>query len=64
MRKQNPGIEKRQLPGNGAKNLIGRIEVLIFINPKRKACCRVLVVSSAGSWVSTIGTQFDRVNLD
>ena len=38
-----------------------RIEVLIFIYPKRKACRRVLGVSSAESCVSSIRTQFERL---
>jgi len=63
MLKQDPDIEKRQLHRNDAKNLIGRIEVLIFINPNRKASRRVLAVSSAESWVSDTGIQFERLNL-
>jgi len=59
----NPSIEKRQLPDNGAKNLLDSIEVLIFIYPKRKACLRILGVSFAESWVSSIGVQFKWLNL-
>ena len=62
---KNSDIKKHQLPGNGAKNLIdiGSIEVLIFIYPKHMACRRVLGVSSVDSWVSSIGIQFERLNL-
>ena len=42
---------------------IGSIEVLIFIYPKRKACCRVLGVLLAESWVLSTGIQFERFNL-
>jgi len=61
----DPDIGKHQLLSSGAKNLLemGNIEVLIFINPKRKACRRVLGVSSAESWVSSTGIQFERLNL-
>jgi len=52
----SPDIENRQFSGTGTKNLIyGRIEVLIFIYSKHKACCRVLVVSSVESCV--LGTK-------
>jgi len=29
----NSNIRKRQLPGNGAKNLLGKLQALKFINP-------------------------------
>jgi len=45
------------------KALIGKFEVLIFIYPKRKACHRVLRVSSAESCGSSIGIQIELLNL-
>jgi len=63
MLKQNPNVEKCQLLGNGTKNLLGMIEVLIFIYRMRKACRRVLGMSSAKSWFSSTGIPFERLNL-
>jgi len=40
-----------------------RSEVLIFMYLKRKAYRRVLKVSFAASWVSSIGIQFEQLNL-
>ena len=40
----NPNIEKRQLPGNGAKNLLGKTSSFRFINPK----CKVVPLSTQG----------------
>ena len=45
------------------KALIGKFEVLIFIYPKRKACHRVLRVSSAESWFSSTKIWFERLKL-
>ena len=60
MLKQTLILERRQLRDNGAKNLLERIDVLIFIYPRRKACRRVPRVSSAESWVSSIGIRAAR----
>jgi len=38
----------------------GRIEVLIFIYPKCKACCQVLGVSSAESSFQPLGFNLSR----
>ena len=54
----NSNIRKRQLPGNGAKNLLGRIQALKFINPKCKVHRCVLGVSSAGSCVLSIEINY------
>jgi len=43
--------------------VLGGIEVLIFIYPKRKAHRRVLGVSSIESWVSSTRIQIERLNL-
>ena len=58
----NPNIEKRQFPGNDAKNLLQE-KVLIFINPKCKVYRWVLGMSFAGNCVSNYQSSLERLNL-
>jgi len=48
----NPNIEKCQLPGSGAKNLVGKIRVLKFITPSAR-----FIVECSGYHSHGVGFQ-------